>query len=115
MVYTPSEMVGTERRVVKGEFVPRQICTSDVERHNLTIRTFMKRFVRLSLGFSKKFEALAGAVAIFAVHHNWLWRSRYPDDRGRPGKCRPPAAMLAGITDHLYTFDELYQEVIHYG
>ena len=115
MDYVPSEMVGTKRRVVKGEFDERSICTSHVERHNLTIRTFMKRFARLSLGFSKKFECLAGAVAIFAAYYNFLWRSRYPDNSGRPGKRRTPAAMLAGITDHLWNFDELYHTVIQYG
>jgi len=51
-------MVGTERRPMTGELSPWSICTSHVERHNLTIRTLMKRFTRLSLGFSKKLENL---------------------------------------------------------
>ena len=62
--YAPPEMVGTERKGIFGirEDEERSICTSHVERHNLTIRTLMKRFTRLSLGFSKKLENLEAAV-----------------------------------------------------
>lgn len=113
--YAPPEMVATKRRVIKGQFSERAICTSHVERHNLTIRTFMKRFARLSIAFSKKFECLAAAVAIFAAYYNFCWRTRYPDESGRAGRLRPTAAMMAGVTDHLWSFDEFYNTVIQFG
>jgi IS1 family transposase len=108
--YAPPEMVGTERRGVYGlnEFEERTICTSHVERHNLTIRTLMRRFTRLSLGFSKKLENLEAACAMFLAYYNFCWRTRYPDYSGKPGKRRPPAAVLAGVTDHTWKFDELF-------
>jgi IS1 family transposase len=108
--YAPPEMVGTERKGVYGlnEFEERTICTSHVERHNLTIRTLMRRFTRLSLGFSKKLENLEAACAMFLAYYNFCWRTRYPDQSGKPGKRRPPAAMLAGVTDHVWKFDELF-------
>ncbi len=113
--YAPAEIVATERRIIKGQFNERLICTSHVERHNLTIRTFMKRFARLTIAFSKKFECLAAAVAIFAAYYNFCWRTRYPDESGRAGRLRPTAAMMAGVTNHLWSFDEFYNTVIQYG
>lgn len=75
----------------------------------------MKRFARLTLGFSKKFECLAAAVAIFAAFYNYRWRTRYPDKSGQAGRKRPTAAMMAKLTDHLWSFEELYNTVIMYG
>jgi len=50
---------------------PWSIYTSHVERVNLTARTLMKRFTRLSLCFSKKLENLAAAVAIYVAYYNF--------------------------------------------
>lgn len=110
MVYTPSEMIGTVRRGVQGMSArqERTICTSHVERHNLTIRTFMKRFTRLSLGFSKKLDNLQGAVAMYLAYYNWRWRTRKP---GKSGRYRVPAALAAGVTDRLWTFRDLFEAV----
>ena len=100
MIYTPSEMVGTERRPVYGmqESETGTICTSHVERNNLTIRTFMRRFTRLALGFSKKFENLEAAINLHVAYFNFCWR---------PGKMRITPAMAAGITPSLWNFTDL--------
>ena len=113
--YAPAEIVGADRRVVKGNIDPFSICTSHVERNNGTIRHFMKRFARLTCAFSKKFECLAAAVGMFVAYYNFCWRTRYPDDSGRAGRLRPTAAMMAGVTDRLWSFEDLYREVIQYG
>jgi hypothetical protein len=114
MQHTPSEMVGADRRVMRGQIDEWSICTSHVERHNLTIRTFMKRFARLSLGFSKKFENHAAAIAMFLAYYNFVWRSRHSDQSGKPGTKRVPAAMAAGVVDKLWSFDDLYETVVQY-
>ena len=98
--YTPSEMVGTKRRGIAGirEDEIRSICTSHVERHNLTVRTFMRRFTRLALGFSKKIENLDAACALHMAYYNFCWR---------PGKMRITPAMAAGVTRKLWNFNDL--------
>ena len=111
--YGPPEMVGTERKGIFGirEDEDRTICTSHVERHNLTIRTLMKRFTRLSLGFSKKLENLEAACAMFLAYYNFVWRTRKPDE----GKYRLPAAMAAGVVDTLMSFEDLFDAVMGEG
>jgi IS1 family transposase len=113
MVYTPSEMVGADRKGIFGirESEERTICTSHVERHNLTIRTLMKRFTRLSLGFSKKLENLEAACAVFLAYYNWCWRTRQPQG----GRLRKPAAMAAGVVDTLWSFENLFDRVMGGG
>ncbi len=71
IVYPPSELVSTirtgRRNIDWNE--ERTICTSHVERSNLTVRTFMKRFTRLALGFSKKLANLESAVALHMAYY----------------------------------------------
>lgn len=115
--YEPSEIVGTIRRAIRG-LLPgeeRSICTSHIERHNLTVRTFTKRFARLSLGFSKSLPHLEAAVGMFLAYYNFVWRTRNTDRSETPGKLRPTAAMMAGVTDRLWKFGDLYAEAINYG
>ncbi len=111
--YAPPEMIATERKGIFGitEQNERTICTSHIERHNLTIRALMKRFTHLCLGFSKKLENLEAACAMFLAYYNFCWRTRYPDHSGKPGKRRPPAAVMAGVVPSLWKFDDLFKAV----
>ncbi len=102
--YGPPELVGTDRREVFGPIDEMTICTSHVERSNLTIRTLLKRFTRLSLCFSKKLENLAAAVAIYVAYYNFCWSHRTL-------KGRSPA-MMAGITSRPWSIDELFEKVL---
>ena len=71
---------------------------------NLTTRTLLKRFTRLSLCFSKNLENLAVAAAMYVAYYNFCWI------HGSLGKRTP--AMAAGITGHPWTVDELYERVM---
>ena len=109
--YGPPTMSGTDRIGVVGIEDVRTICTSHVERNNLTIRTFMKRFTRLSLGFSKKRENLAAAVALHVAYFNFCWRPRQKDGP-LAGRLRNTPAMEANIATTLWAMDDLYDSVM---
>jgi IS1 family transposase/transposase-like protein len=111
IIYTPSEMVGTRRRGIRGLSgrETRSICTSHVERLNGTQRVFLKRLNRLTLCFSKKLENLQAAFAMFVAYYNFCWQTRMP---GKSGKKRDTAAMMAGLTGHVWSFDELFEAVL---
>ena len=86
------------RRIICGCFDKEKICTSHVERGNLTIRTFMRRYVRRALGFSKKLENLWAATALNVAHYNFCWKHR---------TLKMTPAMAAGLTGYRWTFEEL--------
>ena len=99
--YGPPEMTGAVRTVIQGAFSCWDICTSHVERHNLSIRTFLRRFTRLALGFSKKLENLAACVALYVAHYNFCRVH---------GSLPGTPAMAAKLTGHPWTMEELLQE-----
>lgn len=100
--YSPPACTGVRTRTRLGDPDPAQISTSYVERQNLTMRMSMRRFTRLTNGFSKKVENHAASVAIHFMHYNF----------GRPHKSladpypRTPA-MVAGVADHIWTPAEI--------
>jgi hypothetical protein len=63
--YSPAEVVSTEVVPVVGNPDPERICTSHVERQNLTMRTNIRRFTRLTNGFSKKWENHWAALCLW--------------------------------------------------
>ncbi|MEX2423410.1 MAG: IS1 family transposase [Acidimicrobiia bacterium] len=94
--YSPAKCIGVEGRPVIGKPDPDKISTFYVERQNPTMRMGMRRFTRLTNGFSKKIENLAHAVSLHYMHYNFA----------RPhkslGKGVTPA-MAAGIATHRWT------------
>ncbi|HEX4056640.1 MAG TPA: IS1 family transposase [Tepidisphaeraceae bacterium] len=92
--YSPAEVVSVEREEVCGAPEPRHISTSHIERQNLTMRMSMRRFIRLTNGFSKKIENHKHAVALHYFHCNFL-RVHHTT------KTTP--AMAAGIADKEWT------------
>ena len=69
--YSPAECIGTRKNIVYGNPITCSISTSYVERQNLTMRMNMRRFTRLTNGFSKKIENLEHAVALHFMYYNF--------------------------------------------
>ncbi len=96
--YSPGHVAGVERTVIRGRPNPEQISTSYVERFNLSSRMQMRRFTRLTNGFSKKLENHRAAVALWICFYN-LCRVHET--------LRTTPAMALGVTDHIWTIGEL--------
>ena len=96
--YSPSQFVAARKEVIKGDPNPRHISTSYVERQNLTMRMSMRRFTRLTNGFSKKAQNHAHAVALHFMRYNFCRIHK---------TLRVTPAMEAGLAQHPWTIEEL--------
>jgi IS1 family transposase len=98
--YSPAEVLSTERVPVLGNPDPARICTSIVERQNLTIRMQMRRLTRLTNAFSKKWDNLWAAYCLHFAWYNFCRVHR---------TLRVTPAMEANIADHIWTISELLE------
>ena len=98
--YSPPEVSSTEVVPVVGRPDPERICTSIVERQNLSVRMGTRRFTRLTNAFSKKWENHWAAVALWFAFYNFCRVHKSL-------RCTP--AMEAKITDHIWTVRELLE------
>jgi IS1 family transposase len=96
--YSPATCIGCRTGVLAGKPDPDHISTSFVERQNLTMRMGMRRFTRLTNAFSKKLENHGHAVALHFMHYNFCRVHK---------TLRVTPAMEAGLTDHVWTIEEL--------
>jgi hypothetical protein len=83
-----------ERREPPNE----HISTSHVERQNLTMRMSMRRFTRLTNGFSKKIENHGYSLALHYMYYNFCRIHK---------SLRVTPAMEAGVTNHLWSVEEI--------
>ncbi len=98
--YSPAVCIGCEMKAVSGNPDPKHVSTSYVERQNLTMRMHMRRFTRLTNGFSKKIDNHAYAVAVHFMYCNYVRIHQ---------SLRVIPAMEAGLCDHAWTIEELVE------
>ena len=96
--YSPAEVTDIIRKPIIGSPNPDNICTSHVERSNLTMRMQIRRLTRLSNAFSKKWENLWAALCLYFTWYNFVRIH---------GTLRVTPAMQAGIADHVWDLAEL--------
>lgn len=96
--YSPAVCIGVEVDKVRGNPDPNHISTSYVERQNLSMRMGMRRFTRLTNGFSKKVENHAHMVALWFMYYNFVRIHQ---------TLRITPAMAAGATKRLWSVEDI--------
>ena len=96
--YKPVQVLAAVPTPMNGRPDPRYISTSYVERQNLTMRTHIKRLTRLTCAFSKKLRNLKAAIALHFAYYNFVKIH---------GTLRTTPALAAGLTERLWTLEEM--------
>lgn len=100
--YSPPQIIGTETHCCTGNPDPDHISTSYAERSNLSIRMGLRRFRRLTNGFSKKVENHVHALSIYFMHYNFVRIHQ---------TLRVTPAMAAGVTKTLWALEDIVRMV----
>lgn len=96
--YAPPRLIGQEKIKISGNPEEERICTSHVERGNWTLRTHLRRFTRLSNGFSRKKRNLRAALALYFAYYNFVRMHK---------TIRMTPAMAAGIARKPWSVSDL--------
>lgn len=96
--YSPAVCMAVQYQRIQGDPDPKHVSTSFAERQNLTMRMNMRRFTRLTNGFSKKVQNHAHAVALHYMHYNFCRIHQ---------SLRVTPAMEAGVANHIWSLEEV--------
>jgi transposase-like protein/IS1 family transposase len=96
--YSPPQIVSIDKIARIGNPDIDRVCTSYVERNNLSVRTFVRRMTRLTIGFSKKWENHEAALSLFFAYFNFCRKH---------STLRTTPAIAAGLTDHVWSVEDL--------
>jgi IS1 family transposase len=100
--YSPAECIGSRKEPVEGDPNPKHISTSYVERQNLNMRMGMRRFTRLTNGFSKKVENHCHMIALYTMFYNFIRIHK---------TLKMSPAMAAGVSARLWSMEDIVTEI----
>jgi IS1 family transposase len=100
--YSPAECIGARKEPVEGNPDPKHISTSYVERQNLNMRMGMRRFTRLTNGFSKKVENHCHMIALYTMFYNFIRIHK---------TLKMSPAMAAGVSARLWSMEDIVTEI----
>jgi IS1 family transposase len=103
--YSPAECCGTKHKKISGNPDKAHVSTSYAERQNLTMRMRMRRFTRLTNGFSKKLERMEYAVAMYFMVYNYVTPHQTLTENANGRETTP--AMAARVADHVWSYEDL--------
>jgi hypothetical protein len=104
--YSPGQIIEIKTKMVSGNPNPARMGTSHVERGNLSIRMGLRRFTRLTNGFSRKWENHEAALGLFFTYRNFVQRR---------GTLKTTPAVAAGLADRQWTVRELIENTASYA
>lgn len=96
--YSPATIISAEKKPRFGNPDASRICTSHVERANLTVRMGVRRFTRLTNAHSKSPKHHAAMMALFVAWYNFC--RKHETIKSTP-------AMAAGVMDKAWSIKEL--------
>lgn len=100
--YSPAQIISAEKKPRIGNPDLEKVCTSHVERVNLSLRLHLRRYTRLTNGHSKSLKHHKAMLNIFFAWYNW---SRV--NTGLEGKQTP--AMASGLAEKPWTLKQLLE------
>jgi transposase-like protein/IS1 family transposase len=103
--YSPGRIIECKLRAIAGNPDKDRINTSHSERFNLSIRMGMRRFTRLTNGFSRSHQHHEAALALFFMHYNYC---------AKHGTLKTTPAVAAKLTDHQWTVAEMVERTASY-
>lgn len=98
--YSPPRIIGAVKKAIYGTPDPDKVCTSHVERFNLTVRMTLRRFTRLTNAHSKSLKHHRAMQAIFFAWYNLCRKHE---------TIKQTPAMAAGLADRAWTIRELIE------
>jgi hypothetical protein len=104
--YSPGQIIEVKRKAICGQPEIERMCTSHVERHNLSMRMFMRRFTRLTNGFSRKVLNHEAALGLYFAAYNFV---------NRHSTIKTTPAVAAGIADEQWTIEMLIERTAGYN